>query len=107
MRIIHNNAEIDSTKEHEIISSDDVFGFDVQITFSKSFCEKAKLEGKDRVRTYHNFTEVHNLFESLVKDSQKRIAFESDIHGTGFWKYLDDIDEVVISDAKKLFSSFN
>ena len=46
---------------------------------------------KDRTQVMHNVTEIHYGYSSSFK--QKRIAFESDIHGTGCTYNVCDIDE--------------
>lgn len=60
----------------------DQFGYDVRI--------KYKLEspwpGDEEIR--HNITEIHYRY-----DGENKVAFESDIHGTGGTVWLQDIEE--------------
>jgi hypothetical protein len=51
---------------------------------------KAKLVayGVDREDVYRNVTEVHYNYPSL--EGHARVAFESDIHGTGLTQSLED-----------------
>ena len=52
------------------------------------------LGAKDRKITYRNVTEIHYCYPSVTSELHgKKIAFESDIHGTGCTWHLADIDE--------------
>lgn len=60
-------------------------GMSVQITFSTTGCFAGG------TATLHNVTEIHYNYPSARK--AVRIAFESDIHHTGFTYDLTDIAE--------------
>ncbi len=54
---------------------------------------KVKIKYKDirkNLDIFRNVTEIHYNFPSLLNPS---IAFESDIHGTGCTRFIDDIKE--------------
>ena len=78
-------ATLDSTKEHELNSITE-FGFDVTMKFKEG--------SRFKDMTINNVTEVHHLYKDIL--SGDRIAFESDIHSTGFSELVDTIKEVVI-----------
>lgn len=103
MKLIYKGVELDSTTEHELFCTNEKLGFDVEINFSETFCKERKVE---RVVKYHNVTEVHNKFKSFDSDGDK-IAFESDIHCTGGWRYIKDIEQVIITDATEVAEDYN
>jgi hypothetical protein len=93
MKIIYLGEEIEATKEHELFSKNE-FGFKVTIQNTKESWYPEKEE------IIHNCTEVHNLW-SLNYMGGASIAFESDIHRTGFTRRIDDIESVNIEKADK------
>lgn len=98
MKITYLGQELDATKEHELISKD-VFGFKVDIKHTKESCY---VKNED---TVYNCTEVHHLWSEDYMGGAS-IAFESDIHGTGFTRRIDTIESVNIEIADKLYDSF-
>lgn len=98
MKIIFLGNELDVTKEHELLSEKE-FGFKVDITYTKEswYPEKSV--------TVNNCTEVHHLW-SLDYMGGASIAFESDIHSTGFTRRIDTIESVKIGLAEKLYDSY-
>ena len=91
--------ELDLSEEHEIFSENE-FGFDVTAIFDRDgrYClhNGENAFGIGLVEHYHNCTEVHHLYPTFGNTGHKRIAFESDIHGTGFTYDIDDLEEVII-----------
>lgn len=98
MKITYLGQELDATIEHELISKNE-FGFKVDIIYNKDSWYPHKED------TVNNCTEVHHLFS---KDyiSGHFIAFESDIHSTGFTRRIETIESVNIVDAEKIYDSF-
>lgn len=97
MKLIYLSKELDNTKEHELLSNND-FGFNVQIKYNN------KGTYKDEFNIF-NCTEVHYLW-SLDYMGGPSIAFESDIHQTGFLRRTDHIESVVIELSDKLFDRY-
>lgn len=103
MQLINQNQELDNTQEHEIFSENE-FGFKVTVTYKKdSWMSKHK--GHQVVSVFNNCAEVHYLYETIPEDEQ-RIAFESDIHGTGCTRNVDHIESVVIELASQEEENF-
>ena len=98
MKIIYLGKELDVTKEHEIFSTNE-FGFKVDIKYTKESWYPIKED------TAYNCTEVHHLW-SLDYMGGASIAFESDIHRTGFTRKIDSIDSIIIELADMLFDSY-
>jgi len=98
MDIIFNSKKLDPTKEHELITKSE-FGFKVSIKYT----DASWYENKELV--LNNCTEVHHLW-SLDYMGGKSIAFESDIHCTGFTRRIDDIVSVTIELSTELYDSY-
>ena len=98
MKITHLGKELDTTKEHELYSNND-FGFKVDIKYTEDSWYPNKED------TANNCTEVHHLW-SLDYMGGASIAFESDIHSTGFTRRIDTIESVNIELATKLYDSY-
>lgn len=98
MKITYLGRELDITKEHELFSSNE-FGFKVDIKYTK---ESSYLEKEN---TIYNCTEVHYLW-SLSYMGGRSIAFESDIHYTGFTRRIDSIDSITIGLAKSYHKNY-
>lgn len=98
MKITYLGKELDTTKEHELNSKSE-FGFKVDIKYTK---ESWYLTKED---TAYNCTEVHHLWSKDYMGGAS-IAFESDIHSTGFIRRIDTIESVNIEIADKLYDSF-
>ena len=97
MKLIYLGEEIDSTKEKEIFSGCK-FGFNVIVAY-KIDSWMSKAHGSQIVDKFHNLTEIHNLFHRHF--GEKSIAFESDIHQTGCYRNIEDIEIVDIHIATK------
>lgn len=98
MKITYLGQDLDTTKEHELIS-ENVFGFKVDIKHTEESWYPTKED------TAYNCTEVHHLW-SMDYMGGASIAFESDIHGTGFTRRIDTIESVNIELANELYDSF-
>ena len=98
MKLIYLGQELDTTKEHELLT-DSEFGFKVDIKMTKESWYTVKED------TAYNCTEVHHLW-SLDYMGGSSIAFESDIHRTGFTRRINDIESVVIVLADRLFEEY-
>jgi hypothetical protein len=96
MKLIYLGEELDSTKEHELLT-DSEFGFKVDIEMTK--------ESFYKDTTAYNCTEVHHLWSEDYMGGAS-IAFESDIHGTGFTRRINDIESVTIELATKLYNQY-
>lgn len=75
-----------------------LLGLNVKIKFKKSspFGEVEEI--------YHNVTEIHYLYPTLLED--KKVAFESDIHGNGITHnvdYIKEFEAIVAIKKEKLF----
>jgi hypothetical protein len=97
MKITYLGQELDTTKEHELISENE-FGFKVDIKYTKDSWYPTK-EG-----IVYNCTEVHHLWSTDYMGGPS-IAFESDIHRTGFTRRIDVIESVNIELATEVYSS--
>lgn len=98
MKITYLGQELDPTKEHEL-KSDNEFGFKVDIKHTKESWYPTKED------TAYNCTEVHHLWSQDYMGGAS-IAFESDIHSTGFTRRIDTIESVNIDIADKLYDRF-
>ena len=98
MKLIYLGEELDTTKEHELLT-DSEFGFKVDIKMTEESWYKVKED------TAYNCTEVHHLWSENYMGGAS-IAFESDIHKTGFTRRIDDIESVTIELASKLYDSY-
>jgi len=98
MKIIYLGQELDVTKEHELNSKSE-FGFKVDIKYTGDSWYSTKED------TIYNCTEVHHLWSRYYMGGAS-IAFESDIHSTGFTRRVDTIESVNIKMADKLYDSF-
>lgn len=103
MKLIKDNVELDSSIEHELFSGE--LGFTVTIVYTE---ESWLSEGLNEpyTETVNNITEVHHLYKSPIGGGRLKIAFESDIHNTGFTRDVNDIESVHIIDAVKLEDDF-
>ncbi len=94
MKLIYLGQELDAEQEHELLSTNE-FGFKVTIEKTNCFA----------IEICFNCTEVHHKYEPIFGDRDK-IAFESDIHKTGFNCLISDCDVVTIELATKLHEDF-
>ena len=89
--------ELDPSKEHEIKIKIDLNEHPYGVTAIVKLNKKLFTEQIDGdLVELNNLTEIHNLYPTPVG---KRIAFESDIHGTGFTYDVEDIISVHIVHA--------
>jgi hypothetical protein len=98
MKITYLGKDLDTTKEHDLNSNNE-FGFKVDIKYTEESWYPTKED------TAYNCTEVHHLW-SLDYMGGASIAFESDIHSTGFTRRIDTIESVNIELATKLYDSY-
>lgn len=98
MKLIYLGQELDTSKEHELLS-DSEFGFKVDIKYTEESWYPKKED------TAYNCTEVHHLW-SLNYMGGPSIAFESDIHSTGFTRRISDVESVTIEIANRLYESY-
>ena len=96
MLLYLNGVLQDSTKEFEIFNEDN--GFTVIVIYKIS-SRKSKL---DSYEILNNCTEIHNLYNIDWESDPAKIAFESDIHGTGCNREAQDIEIVWITDALRI-----
>ena len=100
MQLIYLNAELDSTKEHEL-NNITPNGFRVEITYKKDSWIGKSLYNNTTPSTYtevfRNASEVHNLFKDKLSFDEKPIAFESYLNSKGFVRKTKDIEKVVIT----------
>ena len=87
-KLIYLGKELDVKTEHELINN---FHFGVN-------CFITNIDGTTDTR--NNCTEVHHIYDSL--STRERIAFESDLHGTGGTRDIKEIQSVVITKADKM-----
>jgi len=99
-KIIYLGETLDAEKEHELFT-DNEYGFKIDIKYTDDSWYPDK---KDRA---YNCTEFHWRYnESREWEKVKDVAFESDIHMTGFTRKLDVIESVTISLAEKLYEDY-
>jgi len=99
MKLIYLGQELDTTKEHELFPpKGSEFGFKVDIKMT----EESRYTVKE---TAYNCTEVHHLWNENYMGGAS-IAFESNIHGTGFTRRIGDIESVTIELATKLYDTY-
>ena len=101
MKLFIFGKEISSEHEVEIIINDEL-GLDITMKFKEDV-----FEGTEFI--VHNCTEFHHLYN--IEDKEKfpntlSSAFESDIHGTGCTRRVDDIDWIKVEKAKVLHEKF-
>lgn len=83
MEIINKGEKLDPTVEHEIILKDP--GMNVELTYTN---------GKKEI--FHNITEVHWLYRNGM------VALETDVHGTGFTKFVNTLAKIDITEATEV-----
>jgi len=100
MKITYLGKELDASLEHELFSTNE-FGFKIDIKHNNESWYAVKED------TAYNCTEFHwrytDMFNEFPTDS---VAFESDIHYTGFNRKIDTIESVNIELADKLYDKF-
>lgn len=97
MKIIYLGTELDSSVEHELFSNNE-FGFKITIGYTDESWYPIKEE------IVFNFTEFHWMYTDMFNITPSNgVAFESDIHGTGFTRKIDVISYVNIELADNLY----
>lgn len=92
MKLIYLGEELDSNIEHELYSENE-FGFNVTVTYTKDSFESKHLGGGQFTEKRFNCTEVHHRYKSF---HGIKIAVESDIHCTGGTIDVVDVECVII-----------
>jgi len=100
MKLFYLGKELDSSAEQEL-KTDNEFGFVVTIKFNPD----NRFHRDTETSIFRNATEVHSRYTEMTIRPGKRIAFESDIHQTGFWKDIEEIETVTIEYALEMYSS--
>jgi hypothetical protein len=90
MDLVYLGDNLDASVEHELINN---FKFGVNATVDV-FNERI---------VYTNLTEIHHRYHTPVRD--KRIAFESNLHGTGGTASVTSIKRVSVEPAVILHSA--
>ncbi len=103
MKLIFLGELLDSNIE-QILTHSNKFGLKVSVVYN-SDSWISKIEGEQVVEIFNNCTEIHHLYKTFDKN-EKNIAFESDIHRTGYTRSVNDIESVEITNADKLEVDF-
>ena len=101
MKLIFCGKQINTCKEQNI-ESVNKFGFNVSIIYKKdSWLSKAFLNEK-HIEKIYNCTQVHYGYTEMgTVQLLTKVAFESDIHRTGFNREIIDIESVEITLSNK------
>mgnify|MGYP001558584137 CR=1 FL=1 len=100
MKIIYLGQVLDTENEHELFSNNE-FGFKIDIKHTKESGYKVKED------TAYNCTEFHWRYTDIFNPiPSNKVAFESDIHKTGFNREIKTIESVTIELADKLYEKF-
>lgn len=100
MKIIYLGQEIDPTIEHDLRSNNE-FGFKIDIKYTDDCWLRGNTD------TAYNCTQFHWRYTDLFNPvPSNRVAFESDIHNTGFTKEVSVIEYVGIKIANELYDSY-
>jgi hypothetical protein len=95
-------AELDSTKEYELIKND-ALGFNITVVYTS---DSWRAEKGHATSKFHNCTEFHWSFNHSEDVTIKESAFESDIHGTGCTRKNSEIKSVVVEYATEVAESY-
>jgi len=88
MKITHLGKELPSTEEHEILADPNEFPFGFEI---------GVVNVDDTTTELHNVTEFHYMYNRHMGNIRDRMAFESDIHGTGITVEINEVKEIEIT----------
>lgn len=100
MKLIYLNEELDINLEHEIISKKE-FGFEVLIEYTEnSWYPIKKIQLNNCNEIHWRFTDIFNT------EPTTRVAFESDIHRTGFNREIETIKSIEIKLSNKIEKEF-
>lgn len=92
--IVYLGEQLSPDQEHDLFAPENSDGFNISYT----------LKGK-KVRA-QNITEFHFMFPPMFPNMENRVAFESDIHCTGYWNFIKDVDDIVITLSNKDYDSY-
>ena len=96
MKLIYLNEELDINLEHELLSKNE-FGFEVSIEYTETAWYPIK-----KIQL-NNCTEVHWRFTNIFNlEPSTKVAFESDIHSTGFNREIETIKIIEIKHSNKI-----
>jgi len=59
---------------------------------------------QNEVKTFYNITEFHYLFDTIAGD--EKFAMESDLHGHGGTKNINEVSKIVIRKADRMYASY-
>ena len=100
MELIYLNEELNINLEHEIISENE-YGFEVSIEYTETAWYPIK-----KIQL-NNCTEVHWRFTDIFNpEPTTRVAFESDIHHSGFNREINTIKTIIITLSEKIKDEF-
>lgn len=105
MKLNYCRKELNTCKEQNI-ESENEFGFSVIITYQKETSPLSRYFNESFIESIYNCTHVHYGYNDMSGESMKKIAFESDIHETGFTRVIKDIKNVEIKLSNKLHQNF-
>jgi len=88
-------AELDSTKEYELMKNDGL-GFNITVVYTPDSWRAQKGHTTD---TFKNCTEFHWRFNENEPTNEKESAFESDIHAEGRTRKISELVSVVVEYA--------
>lgn len=95
-------AELDSTKEYELFKKDGL-GFNITVVYTADSWRAEKGHPKE---TFNNCTEFHWRYNEKSGINTKESAFESDIHGTGCTRKVDEITSVLVEYTSEVADSY-
>ena len=96
MKLIYLNKKLDTNLEHELMSENE-FGFEVSIEYTETAWYSIK-----KIQL-NNCTEVHWRFTDIFNpEPSTKVAFESDIHSTGFNREIETIKIIEIKHSNKI-----
>ena len=96
-KITYLGNVLDPYKEHELFSENE-HGFIIHIKYTESSWYPTKNESAFNFTEFHwRYTDIFNVYPS------DGVAFESDVHGTGFTRKINTIESVTIELADKIY----
>lgn len=96
MELIYLNKKLDTNLEHELMSENE-FGFEVLIEYTEnSWYPIKKIQLNNCTEVHWRFTDIFNL------EPTTKVAFESDIHSTGFNREIETIKIIEIKHSNKI-----
>ena len=100
MKLIYLNKKLDTNLEHELMS-ENKFGFEVSIEYTETAWYPIK-----KIQL-NNCTEVHWRFTDIFNpEPTTKVAFESDIHHSGFNREINTIKTIIINLSEKIKDEF-